>query len=98
MEQMESWHPKQKKKKLLLKNKHTDNRMPGSFNGLKEVCLKDAAAKAEYETIMRVLKEVNFNKTKAAQVLNVDRKTLYNKIRSYKGNEMVTPRSGNGIT
>lgn len=75
-----------------------DKRMPGSFNGLKEVCLKDAAAKAEYETIMRVLKEVNFNKTKAAQVLNVDRKTLYNKIRSYKGNEMVTPRSGNGIT
>ena len=47
--------------------------------------LKDSAAKAEYETIMKVLKEVNFNKTKAAQLLHVDRKTLYNKIRGYKG-------------
>lgn len=50
----------------------------------KEFNLKDAAFKAEYETIMRVLKEVNFNKTKAAQILNVDRKTLYNKIRNYE--------------
>lgn len=51
-----------------------------------EISLKDAAAKAEYETIMKVLKEVNYNKTKAAQLLNVDRKTLYNKMRSYKTN------------
>ena len=64
-----------------------EKREPGSFNGMKDICLKDAAAKAEYETIMKVLKEVNFNKTKAAQILNVDRKTLYNKIRGYKGNE-----------
>ncbi len=42
--------------------------------------LKNAALEAEYETIMRVLKEVNFNKTKAAQILNIDRKTLYNKM------------------
>ncbi len=46
--------------------------------------LKDAAQEAEYETIMRVLKEVNFNKTKAAQILNIDRKTLYNKMKSGK--------------
>ncbi|PWG82754.1 sigma-54-dependent transcriptional regulator [Pararcticibacter amylolyticus] len=44
--------------------------------------LKDAALEAEYETILRVLKEVNFNKTKAAQVLNIDRKTLYNKMKA----------------
>ncbi len=50
----------------------------------KELNLKDAAFKAEYETIMKVLREVNFNKTKAAQILNVDRKTLYNKIRNYE--------------
>ncbi len=42
--------------------------------------LKNAALEAEYETILRVLKEVNFNKTKAAQILNIDRKTLYNKM------------------
>ena len=50
----------------------------------KDIYLKDTAAKAEYEAIMQVLKEVNFNKTKAAIILNVDRKTLYNKIRNYE--------------
>ena len=43
--------------------------------------LKNAAMGAEYETILRVLKEVKFNKTKAAQILNIDRKTLYNKMK-----------------
>lgn len=50
----------------------------------KDIYLKDTAAKAEYEAIMKVLKEVNFNKTKAAIILNVDRKTLYNKIKNYE--------------
>lgn len=52
-----------------------------------KVSLKHAAAEAEMETIKRVLKEVRFNKTKAAQVLGIDRKTLYNKIKSYAGRE-----------
>jgi two-component system response regulator HydG len=46
--------------------------------------LKDTASKAEYEAIMSVLKEVNFNKTKAAELLKIDRKTLYNKIKNYE--------------
>ncbi len=46
--------------------------------------LKDTASKAEYEAIMQVLKEVNYNKTKAAELLNIDRKTLYNKIKSFE--------------
>ncbi|MEO7524681.1 MAG: sigma-54 dependent transcriptional regulator, partial [Ferruginibacter sp.] len=46
--------------------------------------LKDASSKAEYEAIMKVLKEVNFNKTRAAEILRIDRKTLYNKIKSYE--------------
>ncbi len=50
----------------------------------KDIHLKDTAAKAEYEAIMKVLKEVNYNKTKAAIILNVDRKTLYNKIKNYE--------------
>lgn len=50
----------------------------------KELDLKDAASKAEYETIMNVLQQVNFNKKKAAEVLNIDRKTLYNKIKNYQ--------------
>ena len=50
----------------------------------REPALKDAATKAEYETIMKVLKEVNNNKSKAADILRIDRKTLYNKIRMYE--------------
>lgn len=46
--------------------------------------LKAAAAEAEMETIMRVLREVNFNKTKAAQILGIDRKTLYNKMKNHR--------------
>ncbi|TMI62066.1 MAG: sigma-54-dependent Fis family transcriptional regulator [Bacteroidetes bacterium] len=46
--------------------------------------LKDATSQAEYETIMNVLKEVKFNKTKAAELLKIDRKTLYNKMRQYE--------------
>ncbi|HTB99732.1 MAG TPA: sigma-54 dependent transcriptional regulator [Ferruginibacter sp.] len=49
-----------------------------------KVDLKDTASKAEYEAIMNVLKEVNFNKTKAAELLKIDRKTLYNKIKNYE--------------
>jgi two-component system response regulator HydG len=50
----------------------------------KDIGLKGAASKAEYEAIMNVLKEVKFNKKKAAEVLNIDRKTLYNKLKSYE--------------
>ncbi len=59
-------------------------------NGVGEIAvkrsfdLKDASTKAEYEAIMKVLKEVNFNKTRAAEILRIDRKTLYNKIKSYE--------------
>jgi two-component system response regulator HydG len=44
--------------------------------------LKNAALGAEHDTILRVLREVNFNKTKAAEILNIDRKTLYNKMKA----------------
>ena len=43
--------------------------------------IKNASIEAEYKTIINVLKEVNFNKTKAAKILKIDRKTLYNKMK-----------------
>jgi two-component system response regulator HydG len=39
---------------------------------------------AEYEMIVEALKQSNFNKTKAAKLLNIDRKTLYNKMKQYQ--------------
>lgn len=48
----------------------------------KSVGLKTAAQVAEYELILSVLRDVNFNKTKAAELLKVDRKTLYNKMKA----------------
>ena len=53
----------------------------------KDVDLRDAALRAEYETIMQVLQQVNFNKKKAAEMLKIDRKTLYNKIKSFQEQE-----------
>jgi len=46
--------------------------------------LKSANLDAEYEIILDALKQSNFNKSKAAKLLNVDRKTLYNKMRQFK--------------
>lgn len=45
--------------------------------------LKSAALHAEYEKILEVLRKVNFNKSKASQILNIDRKTLYNKMKTF---------------
>jgi two-component system response regulator HydG len=46
--------------------------------------LKSASIDAEYETILEALKQVNFNKSKAAKLMKIDRKTLYNKIKEYQ--------------
>lgn len=44
--------------------------------------LRTIAREAEHEKIIHVLQEVRFNKSKAARILNIDRKTLYNKLQS----------------
>ncbi len=53
----------------------------------KKVDLKGVSMEVEYQTIMDVLKSVNFNKSKAAKILNIDRKTLYNKIKGHEEHE-----------
>lgn len=45
--------------------------------------LKTANMQAEHEVIMNVLKQTNYNKSKTAKLLNIDRKTLYNKLNQY---------------
>lgn len=54
--------------------------IPASLDGN---VLKGASIEAEREAIMEALEKSKFNKSKAAELLNVDRKTLYNKIRQY---------------
>ena len=49
-----------------------------------EFGMKHASIDAEYDMILQALKQCNFNKSKAAQLLNIDRKTLYNKMKTYK--------------
>ncbi len=51
------------------------------FNNSDNMELKDAIQEAEKMVIQRALNDSNYNKTKTAQMLNIDRKTLYNKIR-----------------
>ena len=46
--------------------------------------LKSLAVESEKALIAQTLKEVRFNKSKAARILKIDRSTLYNKIRKYE--------------
>jgi len=43
--------------------------------------LKNVILEAQKNEIIRVLEKVNYNKTKAASLLKIDRKTLYNKLK-----------------
>lgn len=45
--------------------------------------LSEAALIAEYEIIAETLKKTKFNKRKAAELLQIDPKTLYNRINEY---------------
>jgi two-component system, NtrC family, response regulator HydG len=65
----------------------TTTETKANWNGkinLNESSLKEASIDAEYEMILQALKESNYNKSKAAQLLKIDRKTLYNKMTLYE--------------
>lgn len=45
--------------------------------------LKNASSEIEKQLIIKTIQEMGYNKSKAAKALNIDRKTLYNKIKLY---------------
>ena len=59
-------------------HQHLDNH---DATNLQDVRLKDAATLAEKEAIIQALVKSKYNKSQAARLLNIDRKTLYNKIK-----------------
>jgi two-component system response regulator HydG len=48
--------------------------------------LKSIAGSAERQAIIEILEKVNYNKSKAAELLKIDRKTLYNKLKLHSIN------------
>ena len=57
-----------------------------------EEVLKLPLAEVETRHIMRVLASTSGNKTRAARVLGIDTKTLYNKLKSYRSSDTVARR------
>lgn len=43
-----------------------------------------AKLKADYEVCVQAMVKSNFNRTKAAKILNIERRTLYNKFKAFE--------------
>lgn len=56
---------------------------PVNENPVEDIDLRETSRRSERELIIATLEKVRFNKSKAAKMLNVDRKTLYNKMKQY---------------
>ncbi len=65
---------------IFIKNDITNEKMP--------INLRETAQQVEINTIVNVLREVRYNKSKAAELLGIDRKTLYNKLKKMGSNEV----------
>ena len=62
---------------------HGGNNAEGILPDESKSALKSIAGLAERHAIIEVLEKVGYNKSKAAELLNIDRKTLYNKLKLY---------------
>jgi two-component system, NtrC family, response regulator HydG len=58
----------------------TQNREPENGN---DNYLKSQTGKTEKEIILATLQKAKYNKSKVARILNIDRRTLYNKLKLY---------------
>ncbi|MEQ8550024.1 MAG: sigma-54 dependent transcriptional regulator [Cyclobacteriaceae bacterium] len=65
-----------------LENKVTYS-IPLISEGHVSIGLKEIGENAEREAIIEVLKHTDYNKTKTAEMLQIDRKTLYNKMKAF---------------
>ena len=58
-------------------------RIPNEMFSKDSAGLRGASLEAEKEAVIQALEDAQYNKSKAAELLNVDRKTLYNKIKQF---------------
>jgi two-component system response regulator HydG len=65
---------------------NTSTALPGALIEDSVGLLKSIAGSAERQAIIEILEKVNYNKSKAAELLKIDRKTLYNKLKLYSIN------------
>ncbi|HXL56825.1 MAG TPA: helix-turn-helix domain-containing protein, partial [Chitinophagaceae bacterium] len=79
----ESDKPELPETSTLVPSETDDSTVPPSLN---ENNFKKAVYNAEFKIIMDAMAKVNFNKSEAARLLNIDRKTLYNKLKQYTDN------------
>lgn len=76
---------------IVLANHHSANGFHHDTNGHADSNesmgpLKSIAGSAERQAIIEMLEKANYNKSKAAELLKIDRKTLYNKLKLYNIN------------
>ncbi len=67
---------------IILGNKKVEV-ISNNINGDKVLPLSEVVAKVEKDMIIKALKQCKGNKTKAAKLLGISRKSLFNKIRDY---------------
>ncbi len=74
--------PMEEKKPVFFSTPPTGN--GDGKSGLAGNTLKTAMVDMEYQLILKTLAKCNFNKSKAAKMLKIDRRTLYNKMKQYR--------------
>lgn len=67
-----------------IKNEFEEKYTPLNQVHLPSEDLKYKSVYAEHQEIIKILREENFNKTKTAKRLNINRKTLYNKLKTFE--------------